>query len=102
MSHVSHEPGWVSVDRNAREQGLAFGLAPEVLAAVGGWPLLMREGIGPEAWVVCGRALCLQGIVRVSTAKGAYRMCLDDVRAQVLAHVMQRHGWTRETVGDTD
>lgn len=42
---------------------------------------------------------CGQAIVKLSTQLGPYVLQLDEITACLLAHLEQRHGWTRETVG---
>jgi hypothetical protein len=77
-----------------------FALAPVVVAGAQQWPLRvgMDEGEGRQAiHLRCGR--CDQSILPLATPSGAYRVRITDMSASLLAHLQQRHGWTREAQG---
>lgn len=73
----------------------AFQLAPAVTDAATRWPLEVR--VEARTFLTCGR--CHQAILPLSTQGGAYGVRTADVSAQLLAHLQQRHGWTREAPG---
>lgn len=75
--------------------GLA--VAPAVLAAADVEPLAVRLELNEHgAHVFLTHARCDQAIHALAAPAGAYRVPIADVRAQLVAHLMQRHGWTRE------
>lgn len=76
-----------------------FAIADEVRAAVGSWNM---DLVTRTDWVCAG---CRQVVVPVRCGQGAdwpadYRYTPEEAQGLVLAHLMQRHGWTRETIGE--
>ena len=75
-------------------------LAPAVVAAAERWPIAVRPELNDEGlhvFLTC--ADCDQSILPLAAPSGAYRVRITDVTAQLLAHLQQRHGWTREVPG---
>lgn len=78
--------------------GLA--LSPAVVAAAERQLLAVRpeeNDAGLHIFLTC--ADCDQSILPLAAPSGAYRVRITDITAQLLAHLQQRHGWTREVPG---
>lgn len=87
-----------------------FAIAPHVLAAAADWPVVIDDA-APVHYYRCGR--CEQAIAPAGTTEplpswddhhraglpGTYQYDGGQLHGQVLAHLMQRHGWTRENTG---
>lgn len=71
-----------------------FAVVPEVLAAASQIADRLRVGV----WLCC--PLCRQGIVEQIWDGKRYEMPVEQFEALVLAHLVQRHHWTRELIGD--
>lgn len=50
------------------------------------------------AWLCC--PLCRQGIVQMSWDGALYQVTPEQRTALVVGHMIQTHGWTRESIGD--
>lgn len=74
-----------------------FGIAPAVEAAADRWLLKVRTADGGRAYLACG--VCDQSVLAVAMAGTPYRVRVVDIQSQLLTHLMQRHGWSREQVG---
>lgn len=64
-----------------------FAIAPHVLEAAAGWRLL-----GEPPHLRCVK--CKQAVITT------HSLTVGELSASVLAHLMQAHQWTRETVPD--
>lgn len=84
-----------------------FAIAPHVLEAASRWPTEIGQdddGIDRLRCTACGQAVAVLGTSAPHTdpqqvkvgLPGTYRYDLEQLRGLVLAHLMQRHGWTRE------
>lgn len=91
----------VSEERTPLPSG--FEIATEVRAAALTWPLQARR----RTDMVCGAqvtrgtvpGICGQAVVPVSQDGELYEYTDEEREGLLLAHLMQRHGWTREGVG---
>jgi hypothetical protein len=77
-----------------------FAVAPHVLwaAANDGYLLPNRDeesGDWHHSCVMCG-----QSVAVMSTVMGQYRYTEEQLTGLTVAHLIQRHGWTRETTGE--
>lgn len=79
-----------------------FEIAQHVRGAAAMWPLQRIERVD----MVCGYRAglggrsCGQVIVPVRMDEGLYEYSDEEYEGLVLAHLMQCHGWTRETIGE--
>jgi hypothetical protein len=91
----------VSGERTHLPEG--FEIATEVRAAAMMWPLTDQRRID----MVCNHQVdrgghagrCGQVVLPVSRDGDLYEYTDEEREGLVLAHLMQRHGWTREVVG---
>ena len=84
------EQDWVPMP-----EGMA--LAPAVVTAAERWTIAVRPEVndaGLHVFLTC--ADCDQAILPLAAPAGAYRVRITDITAQLLSHLQQRHGWTRE------
>ncbi len=65
-------------------------IAPAVMEAAEDGSFLLMDG----GHIRC--AMCMQSVMYA----GGYFVSIANLRATLLAHLMQRHGWTREVPGD--
>jgi hypothetical protein len=65
-------------------------IAPEVITAARQWRVLLNEPM-----IRCG--VCLQCVLHVA---GHGTFSQEELDTSLLAHLMQRHEWTREHAGD--
>lgn len=72
--------------------GPEFAVSDEV------WRAVKYVILRPASWLCCG--LCRQGIVQTMWDHTSYATHDGEVDSLILMHMIQRHGWTRETVGD--
>lgn len=88
----------------------AFAIAPHVLAAADRWAMDVDRGDDGVERLRCGQ--CRQAVAVLGTSTphanpqqirpglpGSYHYDDEQLRGLVLAHLMQRHGWTREKTG---
>jgi hypothetical protein len=88
------EENWVSIPPE-------MGIAPEVHEQAAGVPLKVRlDQVLKTTVLVCDLLECGQEILALATSGGSYRIRTRDVASCLLAHLMQRHGWTREGPGN--
>jgi hypothetical protein len=92
MSDVSKVPEdeWVPVPPE-------MSISQDVHDAAHNVPLKVRiDEVLRTAALVCDLIECGQEILQLATSGGSYRIRTRDMTACLLAHLMQRHGWTRE------
>lgn len=88
----------------------AFAIAPHVLAAAAEWPCTVDRGTDGVDRLRCSD--CSQAVAVLGTSiphdnpeqhqaglPGTYQYESEQLRGLVLAHLMQRHGFTREKTG---
>ena len=77
-----------------------FAVSESVWDGVRSWETVLRPAHDAVHTVnqVCGE--CGQAIVVLWNDKGRYEYGQDQVDALKLAHLIQAHGWTRESVGE--
>lgn len=100
QNRTTHPAGRAATDLRDLEAGrrvrppAAFAVAAQV------WHAVRRVGdqLCVGVWLCC--PMCRQGIVETSFGGKPYGVPQDQFESQVLAHLIQRHDWTRETVGD--
>jgi hypothetical protein len=82
-----------------------FAISQDVLDAAQVWPTAARRRID----IVCAQhiqrgggqpGICGQIVLPVSQDGELYEYTDEERQGLVLAHLMQRHGWTRETIGE--
>lgn len=99
---VQH-PGWSGQDPGVNKRWPDL-VEPTVIEAADRWPLGYRieQQPGPVylCHTVCGG--CGQAVLtsRRQAADTGGPHDRDNVRGPLLAHLMQRHGWSRERIGD--
>lgn len=71
-----------------------FAITPEVWAATEEVKLTVASD-GDGVFLRCVRDT--QSVLRLGTPKGPYVVRIRDMRAALLTHLIQAHGWTRET-----
>lgn len=98
MSSHTDDLRAVSEERVALPEG--FEISKFVRRAAAAWPLLRQERVD----MVCGGVSrsgrpCAQVVVPVRLGDGTYEYSAEEYEGLVLAHMMQCHGWTRESAG---
>jgi hypothetical protein len=73
-----------------------MGIDPQVRIAAKVWPLRRAERVD----LLCDVRRCNQVVVPVRVGAEAYEYTDEEREGLVLAHLMQRHEWTRETIGE--
>lgn len=74
-----------------------FAISPAVsrAAELHGLILIVKEGL---AYLACEK--CGQSMVCLRIHGGSYWLTSAAIAGGVVSHLIQAHGWTRETVGD--
>lgn len=80
--------------------GPEFAVSEQVWDGVRSWETVLRPNrdAAHTTQYVCGE--CGQGIAVAWNDKGRYTYSQDQLDGLKLAHLIQQHGWTRETVGE--
>lgn len=84
----------VSQERVALPEG--FRISDEVLLQAG-W-FRAEAPVEQASYRVC--PLCKQGIYLIHDWRGEVHHTTEDADALILDHLMKRHGWTREAIGE--
>ena len=77
-----------------------FAIREEVLTAAHGIVTSERTRVDEICLIWNGGRVCGQVVIPVSVGREKYLYTDEERDALMLAHLMQRHGWTRETIGD--
>lgn len=85
----------VSQERVALPDG--FQIHPDVLLAAG-W-FRAEAPLEEATYKVC--PLCKQGIYLVADWRGGVEYTTEQADSLILDHLMKRHGWTRESIGES-
>lgn len=77
----------------------AFAVSESVWAALRSWDTRTTPDPDRPGWAyrVCGE--CVQAVNTAWTPRGVYRYSAAELEGLLLAHLIQRHGWSRETSG---
>lgn len=70
-----------------------FQLADSVVHAAKAWSLQLRLN-ADGTWAQC--FFCGQSVMCLSQHGISYTWTMEQLQSQVLAHMLQRHGWVRE------
>jgi len=71
-------------------------ISPDVIDAAHGQPVILTLS-DERADLTCER--CGQSVMCLRAGHGSYRLTAAAISGQLLAHLMQTHGWTREGTG---
>ena len=74
-----------------------FGIAPGVEQAADRWLLSIRQEEKGPTFLTC--TACGQAVLVMAREGVPYRVRVVDIQSQLLTHLMQAHGWTREQAG---
>jgi hypothetical protein len=84
----------LSEERTPLPEG--FEIDPQVRYAAKVWPLRFAERVD----ALCGYGHCNQVVVPIRRDAESYEYTDEEREGLILAHLMQRHEWTRETIGE--
>jgi hypothetical protein len=80
-----------------------FHINAHVLQQAAQWPLIWRDEPATDqqpATVYYACQACEQAIAIARKGQGTYQYGTEEFAGLVLAHLMQRHRWTRERIGE--